>query len=193
MGDFKRGTGFGAAKRGGYQREGGRPSFGGGRPSFNRKGGNNEDREMFNATCASCQKSCQVPFRPSGDRPVFCRDCFGSNAGPSDDRGRRDDRASSPRFERRESTSSFSSAPSFTPKSPVADSRIDDLKRQLTAMEVKLDQIVQLVSTGASVVALVEKPAQKKVATTSLESDVPVKEKVEKKTVAKKKTASQKK
>lgn len=34
------------------------------------------DREMFSATCAACGKSCQVPFQPSGEKPVYCSDCF---------------------------------------------------------------------------------------------------------------------
>ena len=33
-------------------------------------------REMFKATCAECKKECEVPFKPSGDRPVYCRECF---------------------------------------------------------------------------------------------------------------------
>lgn len=33
-------------------------------------------REFFKAICSECQKECEVPFKPSGDRPVFCRDCF---------------------------------------------------------------------------------------------------------------------
>ena len=33
-------------------------------------------REMFDATCARCGKETQVPFRPSGARPVYCSDCF---------------------------------------------------------------------------------------------------------------------
>lgn len=36
-------------------------------------------REMFPATCAACGRETQVPFRPSGDRPVYCRDCFDRN------------------------------------------------------------------------------------------------------------------
>lgn len=31
---------------------------------------------MYDATCSKCGKACQVPFKPSGGRPVFCRDCF---------------------------------------------------------------------------------------------------------------------
>jgi len=33
-------------------------------------------REMFTVTCSSCGKDAHVPFQPSGDRPVYCRDCF---------------------------------------------------------------------------------------------------------------------
>ena len=33
-------------------------------------------REMFSATCSSCGREAQVPFRPSGSKPVYCSDCF---------------------------------------------------------------------------------------------------------------------
>ena len=33
-------------------------------------------REMFPATCAECGKETMVPFKPSNDRPVYCRECF---------------------------------------------------------------------------------------------------------------------
>ena len=33
-------------------------------------------REMFDAVCARCGKDTQVPFRPTGARPVYCSDCF---------------------------------------------------------------------------------------------------------------------
>ena len=33
-------------------------------------------REMHKATCAECGKECEVPFKPSGDRPVYCRECY---------------------------------------------------------------------------------------------------------------------
>jgi CxxC-x17-CxxC domain-containing protein len=47
---------------------------GGNRGGFG--GGNRQPREMHPATCAECGKETQVPFRPSGDRPVYCSDCF---------------------------------------------------------------------------------------------------------------------
>ncbi|MEK6874630.1 MAG: CxxC-x17-CxxC domain-containing protein [Nanoarchaeota archaeon] len=33
-------------------------------------------REMHKATCSECKAECEVPFKPSGDRPIFCRDCY---------------------------------------------------------------------------------------------------------------------
>lgn len=47
--------------------------FGGERRSG---GGGGGMREMHTATCSSCGKSCQVPFQPSGEKPVYCSDCF---------------------------------------------------------------------------------------------------------------------
>jgi CxxC-x17-CxxC domain-containing protein len=42
-----------------------------GRGSFN-----NAPREMFDVTCTSCGKETQVPFQPTGDKPIFCRECY---------------------------------------------------------------------------------------------------------------------
>jgi CxxC-x17-CxxC domain-containing protein len=33
-------------------------------------------REMHDAVCADCGENTQVPFKPSGDKPVYCRDCY---------------------------------------------------------------------------------------------------------------------
>lgn len=33
-------------------------------------------RQLYNVKCADCGKQTQVPFKPSGDRPVYCRDCY---------------------------------------------------------------------------------------------------------------------
>jgi CxxC-x17-CxxC domain-containing protein len=38
--------------------------------------GRNKNRMMHKTICADCKKECEVPFRPSGDRPVYCRECF---------------------------------------------------------------------------------------------------------------------
>jgi CxxC-x17-CxxC domain-containing protein len=34
------------------------------------------ERIMYKVICADCKKECAVPFRPSGDRPVYCKECF---------------------------------------------------------------------------------------------------------------------
>lgn len=50
-------------------------------------------RQLYSVTCASCGKQAQVPFKPSGDRPVYCRDCYmqqrKGGAGRGRDRGPR--------------------------------------------------------------------------------------------------------
>ncbi|HWR18534.1 MAG TPA: zinc-ribbon domain containing protein [Clostridia bacterium] len=33
-------------------------------------------RQMYPAICAQCGRETEVPFRPSSDKPVYCRDCF---------------------------------------------------------------------------------------------------------------------
>jgi len=46
-------------------------------------GGFGGPREMHKAICAECKKECDVPFKPSGDRPVYCKDCFSKRKGSS--------------------------------------------------------------------------------------------------------------
>lgn len=43
--------------------------------------GDRPPREMHPAICASCGAETEVPFKPSGDRPVYCFDCFSKNRG----------------------------------------------------------------------------------------------------------------
>src|SRR5205823_11951909 len=59
------------------QRDGGGSSYGGGYgSSYGGGGGGRGSREMFTATCSSCGQEAQVPFQPSGDKPVYCSTCF---------------------------------------------------------------------------------------------------------------------
>jgi CxxC-x17-CxxC domain-containing protein len=75
---YGNGGGGGSGGGGGYGGNGGGGNGGGG-------GGGNRaprgDREMFDATCASCGAPAQVPFRPAAGRPVYCRDCYSSRQG----------------------------------------------------------------------------------------------------------------
>lgn len=46
----------------------------------NRGYGNRPSRQTYEVTCDSCGKLTQVPFQPSGSRPVYCSDCFRSKS-----------------------------------------------------------------------------------------------------------------
>ncbi|MDO8429277.1 MAG: hypothetical protein Q7S88_01480 [Candidatus Daviesbacteria bacterium] len=57
-----------------------------GRPNSRPGGGGFRDRgsdrpAMHQATCSRCGKECEVPFKPTGIRPVFCSNCFENNGG----------------------------------------------------------------------------------------------------------------
>lgn len=60
----------GGYSSGGYS-SGGYSSGGGGYSS-----GGGGARELFPATCSNCGKATEVPFRPSSNKPVYCRECF---------------------------------------------------------------------------------------------------------------------
>ena len=79
MRNFNRGN-FG---RRGFNKSGGRSSgrFGrrdsGGfdRGNSSRSRGS-EDRAMHEAICGKCGSECEVPFKPTEGKPVYCSDCF---------------------------------------------------------------------------------------------------------------------
>lgn len=39
-------------------------------------GGARPAREMHDVVCSNCGRLTQVPFLPTGSRPVYCQDCF---------------------------------------------------------------------------------------------------------------------
>lgn len=39
-------------------------------------GGYRQQRQMYQVICDECGKETEVPFQPSGGRPVYCSDCF---------------------------------------------------------------------------------------------------------------------
>ena len=91
MGNFNRDDNRSGGYRGGFSRGGDRGGFRGGRSSFG--GARGGDREMFSAICSNCGKECQVPFRPTNGKPVYCSDCFEKMGNRSGDSRRFDDRA----------------------------------------------------------------------------------------------------
>ena len=152
MNNFK-GGGF---KKGGKD-FGGRPKFGGNKSgggsrfgSKFSKGKDNAGRapELFSTTCSQCKKTCEVPFRPSADKPVYCSACFGKK---SLDEGRQERGVYNKRDVRKE-------RPDYTklPRAerparhdrPAAlpDRGIEDLKLQLTKIESRLNRILDLMN-----------------------------------------------
>lgn len=87
--NFGGGNYRGGNRNGGDRSRGGR-SFGG-----NRGGGRDRDfTQMHKATCSECGGVAEVPFKPTGEKPVLCSDCFGKqrDGGRRDHGDRRDDR-----------------------------------------------------------------------------------------------------
>ena len=62
-------------------------------------------KEMFDAVCAKCGSSCQVPFKPNGRKEVYCSKCFGEMNGEEPRGGNR--------FESRGNDRSFGDRPRF--------------------------------------------------------------------------------
>jgi CxxC-x17-CxxC domain-containing protein len=80
--------GGGSSSYGGYGAGGGYSAGGGGGGGGGYGGGgggggyrDRGPREMFEATCSSCGKEAQVPFRPTSGKPVYCSDCFRTQRG----------------------------------------------------------------------------------------------------------------
>ena len=34
------------------------------------------ERGKFETLCSDCGKSCQIPFKPDGSRPIYCKECW---------------------------------------------------------------------------------------------------------------------
>lgn len=139
MGNFKPrgGSRFGEGRRGGFGgRDGGRSSFG---------GGDRRDRgpvTMHQAVCDQCGKTCEVPFRPTTGKPVYCNACFGSKKEMGGG-----DRFSQKNF------GSFNDSVSDANKG-----NNNELKNQLEALNVKMDKLIRLIESMT-----IAKPAQEEV------------------------------
>ena len=110
---------FNRDNRSGGTRDFGRRSFGGDR---------GVDRQMFKATCSNCGKECEVPFKPTGTKPIYCRDCFRTMRS-SDSRSIYDRGSRKPNFDNNNRSSSY---PQY--------------KEQFEALNIKLDKILKLLN-----------------------------------------------
>jgi len=70
------------------RRDGPRRSFNDnprGRPrrDFNSRGRERREVEMTKVICSECGEECEVPFKPTSSKPVYCKDCFAKKGGSS--------------------------------------------------------------------------------------------------------------
>jgi CxxC-x17-CxxC domain-containing protein len=138
MANFDRG-GFKPRGRSSFgNRGGGSRGFGGPR-NFDRGG----DRPMFKATCDNCGKPCEVPFRPTSGKPVYCSDCFEKMGG----RDGRDERNDRPRPEFRAASNNF------------------DQNKKFDELNAKLDRLIGLLEPKKEVFVapIIEAPKVKRV------------------------------
>jgi CxxC-x17-CxxC domain-containing protein len=77
------------------------------------------DRRMYPAICDSCGKRCEVPFRPTSGKPIYCDDCFRKNGGNKQ------------RFDGREEHKGK-----------------DQFKEQIGALNAKLDKIIRILEVA---------------------------------------------
>lgn len=141
MGNFNRdnrsrgGRSFGRRSFGGGDRDGMRPS-------------------MHKAVCAECGRDCEVPFLPSGDRPIYCSNCFEKRRnedGNSPDSGRRN--FSRPNFDNRRSFSAGGN------RDNARGSDNGQLADQLKSINVKLDKILGVLEPKITQPPVAEKEA----------------------------------
>ena len=57
--------------------------------AFGDRNSNKRPREYYKAVCSECGRECEVPFRPTQGKAVYCNDCYKLRAPPKDDRRRR--------------------------------------------------------------------------------------------------------
>ena len=143
MGFHKKGGFGGGNKGGGFKKDFGGARFGGkkqfGGDKFGGRGGHDAPTELFSATCANCHKPCEVPFKPNGMKPVYCRDCFGAMRDTPQGGEKRSfgNRENSRDFDTRRPAPAFGAHPSKPPS--------DEIKRQIDAVHNKLDVMMKMI------------------------------------------------
>jgi CxxC-x17-CxxC domain-containing protein len=146
MTDFKRNDRFGDKRSGGgyAQKPFGRPSFGG-KPSFGRGGAvsGRPQAQMYPATCAQCGNATEVPFRPDGKRPIYCRNCFGGKDAVASRAPASTERAPQAPIVGRSYEKSPLRVPVSVPPPPAKpDPRIDTILSELTKLQHTVNQIL---------------------------------------------------
>ena len=121
---------------------------------------------MHSAVCDACKKTCEVPFKPVGNKPIYCSSCFSKQSGS------RENRFNKPRFENRDNNKSSQSH--------------EEILKGIKALNYKLDELFKFLPTTTPT----KKPkakVKKKVAKKKVATKKSIKKIVKKKIVKKKK------
>ena len=112
---------------------------------------------LYDAVCDECGKDCQVPFKPSGEKPVYCSDCFDKKRNQSGD-SRQSDRRDypRPRFEERRSFS-----PAVDAVGSAGSQMSGQILEQLRSLNSKLDKIISVLEPKAAEPQVLETKAKK--------------------------------
>lgn len=102
--------------------------------SFDDHGGR---REMHKTVCSSCGKNCEVPFKPTGSKPVYCNDCFKKNGG-GDSRRFQNRNPRRPNFDRRNE-----SRPQNNEQFEIINRKLDKMLKMLTTTPIKEEKETQ--------------------------------------------------
>lgn len=147
--------------------------YGGGSGKRSHQGGKFENSsQMHKAVCSKCRGNCEVPFRPTGNKPIFCSQCFkgkdkgnfGSASYRDESRGKFGDRNSKPRFDNQKSYRA------------EGEKGAVNYQVQFEILNAKLDKILKAVSQTVTPVKIEfepvtekkEKSAGKKIAATKV-------------------------
>jgi CxxC-x17-CxxC domain-containing protein len=152
MGEFRqdRGKRFGGGQGSGFGgRDGRRKSWGG-------SGGRDRGPvTMHQAICDECGNSCEVPFRPTEGKPVYCNVCFGDKRKTGNERG--GDRFPQENFNDRKTPAKNDFG------SSVGKGNCDELKKQLEILNIKMDRIIKAVEGAKNInSAVIEEKKEKK-------------------------------
>jgi len=152
MGNFRQDGGkrFGGGRGGGFgRRDSGRGGFGGG-------GRDRGPVTMHQAICDQCKKPCEVPFKPTSGKPVYCNDCFGSMREGGNNRG-------GDRFPQKNYDSYRAPIkPGFG--SDIGKGNDYELKKQLEMLNAKMDRLIKAAEIMANIKSLAVKEKVKEVA-----------------------------
>ncbi|MCK5474982.1 MAG: hypothetical protein KAI71_00180 [Candidatus Pacebacteria bacterium] len=91
---------------------------------------------MHQTVCDECGKSCEVPFRPTEGKPVYCNDCF-SRKKPENERG--NERFSKDKF------NNHKTSPRGDFESSGNKGNNDELREQLVILNSKMDRLIKAV------------------------------------------------